>query len=691
MIRQPTGSPALGRRTHPRMAAALFLALASCGPGDSLTTPGSQPNAITLSPSSLSFASLGGTQSLTATVRDENGETMSTVLVDWSSSNDEIASVAAEGTVTAVANGVATITATAGAVSATAEVTVQQVPSAITLSASSLSFTSLGGTQSLTATVRDEDGEIMSTVLVDWSSSNDEIASVAAEGTVKAVANGVATITATAGAVSATAEVTVQQVVTSVRFTDPVMIIRVDHEPMAPEVVGEDANGHPAPLDEVEWSSSDSGVLYVDASGTVTPVSAGWAMLTATVEQNEASAIIHVASPGFPGLPSDMRSIHLGGNWLGNRLWAGHPPEEFWQFVDSLSVNWVGISVALFYDESTDPIVKRKYTGVGIPTFSDEVLRALIREFRSRDIEVYVTLAFENESQEGSQAPPRWMIGQPWLELDYTEENWPWLPDHPDHEEFVSQFWASYTEQAVYFARIAGEEGASLFSLGTESDRLFRTRTEGLWVTEFRDEIQTMVAEVKSVFSGLVTYDQVYEALANPGFWGIGPSMLWEDGDFDVIGISAWFRLVPDEPTSVMSVAALQERWEAILRDVIQPLQQANPTRPIMFTEFGYVSDVRAPANPTIEEFQEEVFLDANGNLLDDGEEVQANIIEAFYRALDVYPGVRAAFHWDHATDADAEIEAESTLRSTRVRGKLAEEVLKLIYRGAGLPVGQVR
>ena len=110
-----------------------------------------------------------------------------------------------------------------------------------------------------------------------------------------------------------------------------------------------------------------------------------------------------------------------------------------------------------------------------------------------------------------------------------------------------------------------------------------------------------------------------------------------------------------------------------------------------MFTEFGFVSDLRAPADPTVEEFQEEVFLDTNGNLLDDGEEVQANIIEAFYRALDVYPGVQAAFDWDHATDADAEIEDESTLRTTRVREKLAEEVLKLIYRGAGLPVGQVR
>ena len=598
MKRRPTGPRSLTRRARLTMAVALCLALVSCGDGDSPTTPSSQPSAITLSASSLSFTSLGETQSLTATVHDQHGATMTTAQVTWSSSDAQVVSVSSEGTVTAVANGAATITATAGAVSAAAQMTVQQV-------------------------------------------------------------------------------------VTSVRFTDPVVTISIADEPLVLEAIGEDANGHPASLDGIVWRSSDPSVSSVDSFGAVTAISAGWAIVFATAEQVEDNAIIHVVAPGFPVPVSEMRTIHLGGNWLGNRLWAGQPPEEFWRFVESLNVNWVGISVALFYDESTDPIVKRKYTGVGIPTFSDEVLRTLIREFRSRGIEVYVTLAFENESQEGSEAPPRWLIGQPWLELDFTADEWPWLPDHPDHEEFVSQFWGSYTENAVHLARIAGEEGASLFSLGTESDRLFRTRTEGPWVTEFRDEIQTMVAEVRSVFSGLITYDQTCSTLIETDFWGLGNRMLWEDGDFDVIGISAYFRLVSDEPTSVMSVEALQERWEAVLRDLLIPVQQADPSLPIMFTEFGYVDDIRAPANPTVEEFEETVFLDTNGNLLDDGEEVQANIYEAFFRALDVYPIVQAAFLWDHAMDADAEVEHESPLRSTRVRGKLAEEVVRLVYSGS--------
>ena len=45
---------------------------------------------------------------------------------------------------------------------------------------------------------------------------------------------------------------------------------------------------------------------------------------------------------------------------------------------------------------------------------------------------------------------------------------------------------------------------------------------------------------------------------------------------------------------------------------------------------------------------------------------------------------VDGIFLWDHAMDANAEIEHESRLLSTRVRGKLAEEVIRLAYRGGG-------
>ena len=155
-------------------------------------------------------------------------------------------------------------------------------------------------------------------------------------------------------------------------------------------------------------------------------------------------------------------------------------------------------------------------------------------------------------------------------------------------------------------------------------------------------------------------------------------------GDFDAIGISAYFRLADEEPTHVMTVAELQSAWEQTFVDYLLPLAQANPALPIMFAEFGYASDIRAPYNPTVDQFLPKVILDTNGNGLDDGEEVQANILEALFRTLEIYPIVDGIFHWDHAMDADAEIEYESSLLSVRVRGKLAEEIVRLYYGGSG-------
>lgn len=557
-------------------------------------------------------------------------------------------------------------------------------PAAIVLSAVSLEFSSLGDTESVTATVSDQYGAVMVGAAVAWSSSDDQVASATQDGLVGAVGNGSATVTASSGSISATVQVSVQQVVTAIGFESRVLTVTTASGPAPLEPFGEDANGFRAPLGTLDWRSSASGTAAVDGTGSVTGVAPGWAQVLATGATASGSAIVHVISPGFPESPPNVRALHLGGNWLGNQVHAGVPHEDYDRFIESLDVNWVGVSVALHYGEATDPTVRRVYDGQFILTFTDEVLRTIIREFRSRGIDVYVTLAFETEEDLEAKVPSRWMLGLPWLDLGFQAEEWPWLPGHPNHENFVAEFWSSYTAQAVHFARIAEEEGAALFSLGTETDHLFRTRTEGQYVSEFRDEIRNMVSEVRSVFSGSVTYDQLVWFLQDSQNYGFAAHSLWEDGGFDAIGLSAWYRLVEDVPTSVMSVEDLQEAWELAFTDLLVPLQQANPGRPIFFTEFGFVDDIRAPADAIIDTYAEKVFLDLNDNGLDDGQEAQANIIEAFYRTLGTYPVVEGTFWWDHAMDSDADVKALSHLQSQITRGKLAESVLRLAYGGGG-------
>ena len=128
---------------------ALFF-LGSCGGEDTPTAPTPTPTpvatSITISEASLSFASLGDTTQLSATVKDQNGATMAGVTVAWATSNDAVATVSSTGLVTSVADGAVTITATSGSASATASVTVAQEAAALSLPDSTLMFVSLADT-----------------------------------------------------------------------------------------------------------------------------------------------------------------------------------------------------------------------------------------------------------------------------------------------------------------------------------------------------------------------------------------------------------------------------------------------------------------------------------------------------------------------------------------------------------------
>ena len=205
-----------------------LLAVAACG-GDSPTRPQPtpqpptppttpppspppvqiQPARITISPSSANLTAIGQTVQLTALVFDGNDAQMPGAAVSWSSSDSGVAIVTAQGLVTAIKNGAATITARAGNVSQTAAINVAQSPSSITIEPAMVSLTAAGQTAQLTVEVLDRNGHPVAGAAIAWRSSDEAVATVTDQGLVTAVMSGSATITASVGSLTQNATITI--------------------------------------------------------------------------------------------------------------------------------------------------------------------------------------------------------------------------------------------------------------------------------------------------------------------------------------------------------------------------------------------------------------------------------------------------------------------------------------------------
>jgi uncharacterized protein YjdB len=164
---------------------------------------------VTVSPATSSVA-IGQNTTLTATLRDAGGNVLTGRVVSWSSNQTSVAAVNGSGVVTGVSGGTATITATSEGQVGTATVNVVSPGvRTITITPSSATVSALGGTVSLTATVRDPSGAIVN-ASVTWTTSNAFVATVSSNGTVTGHLPGNATITAKSGSATATAAIQVK-------------------------------------------------------------------------------------------------------------------------------------------------------------------------------------------------------------------------------------------------------------------------------------------------------------------------------------------------------------------------------------------------------------------------------------------------------------------------------------------------
>ena len=234
---------------------------------------------IALNKTSLSLRETETTQ-LTATVTPEDAEDRS---VTWSSSDNSIATVNAEGVVTAIKEGTATITATTNDGSnlkATCTVKVSIMPVAsITLNITEKTLEE-GETINLTASVLPANASNKSLA---WTSSDENIATVDANGLVTAVKEGTATITAKATDGSNVSAKCTIKVKAPVVLVEGITLNATEQTLTEGETFALTASVTPenATNKSLAWTSSDENVATVDANGLVTAVKEGTATITA--------------------------------------------------------------------------------------------------------------------------------------------------------------------------------------------------------------------------------------------------------------------------------------------------------------------------------------------------------------------------------------------------------------------------
>ena len=160
--------------------------------------------------------------------------------------------------------------------------------------------------QALTLSQRNADLTVGSTVkltasggesIVSFSSSNEAVATVSADGTVKAVGEGSAVVTAKAGDLTASCSVAVKGTEQTEEPED-LSIYSVYGKNVVTDVTIE--LGSPAPMkvqgteSAVTWSIADTSIATVDSSGMVTGVAVGETTLTATVDGQTLTCTIRI-------------------------------------------------------------------------------------------------------------------------------------------------------------------------------------------------------------------------------------------------------------------------------------------------------------------------------------------------------------------------------------------------------------
>jgi uncharacterized protein YjdB len=267
-----------------RAASPALLALLAFGGAcsdASSTAPDGRVAAVVLTPN-VGTLLVGDTLRIPAVVRDRGGRPVGGVTLAWQSSNEQVATVTADGAVVAHAAGRATIRARAGAIADSAVVQVGEaaVASVELPDGPTLALVRYDERQ-LAAVVRDARGRALTGRAVAWTSADPTVVAVDGSGRLAAVKAGATTVVAASEGRSA-AMVVVITAAPATRIALPASAIDIEVGELTPLAVAlHDARDQPTQR-PVTWTTSDSAIATVSVAGLVTALRLGTVELTAT-------------------------------------------------------------------------------------------------------------------------------------------------------------------------------------------------------------------------------------------------------------------------------------------------------------------------------------------------------------------------------------------------------------------------
>ena len=237
---------------------------------------------------------VGQTAQVKAVVKDASGNPLTDRPIQWSSSNTGIATVDANGLITAVAPGTVNITVTSETMTAAFTITIASRVGRVAIWPSLMTL-DVGGWAPMTATAYDMNGVEVKGEAAVWTSGNSRVFTVDQQGIIRAIGLGNSDVTVTIGGLTATAHVIVPP--------------RVDQLIVKPAALNLYVGGKWAQLQAVayengkvvntpiSWVTNAPSIVTVSETGVVAGLKVGTATITVSAGTKTTYVVIHVLAP----------------------------------------------------------------------------------------------------------------------------------------------------------------------------------------------------------------------------------------------------------------------------------------------------------------------------------------------------------------------------------------------------------